>query len=180
MNYTVAGYLLRRPEPADLELLHEYKNDPELAGMLGGFSLGYSMTDLREWMEFHRQRKDEVLWAIVAAESGICAGHLGLYQVDHRIRMAEFAILIGDRSAWGKGLGRACTSFALEYGFNELNLNRIHLSVLTTNERAIRMYRAVGFREEGVLRQAQFKNGRYVDVLLMSVLRKEYSSHALA
>lgn len=177
MYHRLKTCVLRPLEPSDLEALYLYKNDPTVAALLGGFSNGYSLTDLRDWLEYHRQRKDEILWAIAHADDNHCLGHVGLYQIDHRIRMAEFAIMIGEHAAWAKGLGRACTQFALEYGFDQLNLNRIHLSVLASNERALRLYRSLGFSEEGHLRQAQFKNNQYMDVLLMAMLREEYQAH---
>jgi RimJ/RimL family protein N-acetyltransferase len=174
MKLAIDGFILRKPEPADVKALYRQKNDAEIAAMLGGFSTGYSETDLAEWVEYHRKRSDEVIWIVAREADNECVGHVGLYQIDHRVRSAEFAILLGDRNAWGKGLGLACTRFAADYGFRQLNLNRIHLSVLATNERAIRLYLSAGFREEGRLRQAQYKNGQYVDLILMSLLRDEY------
>ncbi len=175
MNYQLGSFLLRRPEPEDLKALYQQKNDPQIASLLGGFSVGYAMADLEEWLEYHRKTTNEALWVVVDAEnSNECVGHVGLYNIDFRIGMAEFAILLGNPRVWGKGLGKACTNFALQYGFNELNLNRIYLSVLATNERAIMLYHSLRFAEEGRLRQAQYKNGHYVDVLLMSILREEY------
>jgi ribosomal-protein-alanine N-acetyltransferase len=173
MNYQIGEFTLRHPEPVDLKALYQQKNEPEVAAMLVGFSTGYSMADLSDWLEHHQQVTDEVLWVIADAGSNQCVGHVGLYKIDHRIRSAEFGILIGDRSVWGKGLGRACTKFALDYGFQELNLNRICLSVLATNERAISLYNSLRFKEEGLLQQAQYKGGRYIDVLLMRILREE-------
>jgi len=178
MHYDVAGYRLRKPELSDVDALYVVKNDAEVAGMLGGFSTGYSKADLEAWIAFHREAKDEALFVIADAKDR-AVGHVGLYKVNHRIRSAEFAIVIGDRSIWGKGLGRACTRFAIEYGFDELNLRRIYLEVLATNERAIKLYRALSFVEEGRLRQAQWKRGRYIDVLVMGLLSEEYRRNPL-
>lgn len=178
MIHHINGLILRRPELSDLETLYQQKNDPEIAAMLVGFSHGYAQADLRDWLEFHRQCKDEVLWAIIKADSQKCIGHVGLYQIDLRVRNAEFGIIIGDKSFWGKGVGRACTKFAIEYGFQQLNLNRIQLSVLANNARAIKLYRTLGFCEEGCLRQAQYKNGEYLNVILMGLLRAEYITDA--
>ena len=166
--------VLRRPEPKDTDALYEQKNDPEVAALLGGFSTGYAHEDIRQWIEAHRTRIDEVLWVIAADDDDRCLGHVGLYRIDHRIRAAEFAIMLGDRSVWGRGIGRRCTGFAIQYGFLELNLNRISLQVLATNERALHLYTSLGFREEGRLREAQFKGGDYIDVIQMSLLRAEY------
>lgn len=169
--------VLRRPEPEDIEALYQQKNDPEIASLLGGFSNGYSREDLRRWMESHRARSDEVLWVIALPDGDRCLGHVGLYQIDYRIRSAEFAIMLGDRSVWGRGLGKRCTQFMVEYGFRNLNLNRVSLQVLASNPRALQLYRSLGFREEGCLRQAQFKNGEYIDVILLSVLSSEFAQN---
>jgi RimJ/RimL family protein N-acetyltransferase len=62
----------------------------------------------------------------------------------------------------------------LRYGFDTLNLNRIFLRVFASNPRAIRSYEKADFIHEGRMREAEFRNGQYVDVLLMSVLRSEW------
>lgn len=174
MHHLVEGHLLRKPEPRDVEALYQQKNDPEVASLLGGFTTGYSREDLSRWVEYHRTRAGEALWVIAKADTDRAVGHVGLYEIDHRIRTAEFAIMLGDKSAWGKGLGRACTEFAVRYGFEQLNLNRVSLQVLATNTRARGLYESIGFVVEGTLRQAQFKDGAYVDVILMSILRSEH------
>ena len=62
----------------------------------------------------------------------------------------------------------------LEYGFNTLNLNRIDLKVNDFNSRAIKCYQKIGFIEEGRMRQSCFRNGKYHDQIIMSVLRSEW------
>ena len=79
--------------------------------------------------------------------------------------------MIGEKSAWGKGLGTEVTRYVLDYAFDALNLNRVHLTVLATNPRAIAVYEKLGFEREGVMRQAQFKRGAYIDVVVMGKLR---------
>jgi diamine N-acetyltransferase len=63
----------------------------------------------------------------------------------------------------------------LQYGFNTLNLNRISLQVYHNNLRAIRSYEKAGYVHEGRKRQGMFQNGEYIDILLMSVLRSEWT-----
>ncbi len=175
--HQIGDYIVRIPEPSDLEYLYNQKNDPEISVLLGGFSTGYSMDDMKDWLQFHRKRSDEIIWSIIKKDNGTCVGHVGLYEIDYRIRSAEFAIMIGDKSAWGKGLGNNCTVFAVKYAFNELNINRVHLTVLTTNTRAIDLYKSIGFVVEGTMREAQYKGGKYIDILMMSLLRSEYRSN---
>lgn len=173
MNHEVAGVLLRRPESRDAAALYAQKNDVEVASLLGGFSKGYSEADIAGWIEAHRGRSDEALFVIADGSTNVCLGHVGLYNIDHRIRSAEFAIMIGDKDAWGRGLGTEITAHMLDYGFKWLNLNRIELTVLASNARAIALYEKLGFTREGVKRQAQYKSGRYVDICLMAKLRED-------
>lgn len=173
MLHDLGPVWLRKPEPEDLPALYAQKNHPDTRAALGGFTTGYAMADLRQWMEAHRTRADEVLWVVAEADTNRCLGHVGLYRIDSRIRSAEFAILLGDPQAQGRGLGKRCTRFMLDYGFLELNLHRIELTVLATNARAIALYERLGFRHEGRLRDAQFRDGAYVDVLAMALLASD-------
>lgn len=167
-------YLLRKPEPSDIPSLYIFKNDQQISSMLGGFHSGYSESDIDAWIETHKLLKNEVLWVIADSHDNSCLGHVGLYNIDHRIRSAEFGLLIGRKDKWGIGLGSDITKEVLHYGFSQLNLNRISLTVLQTNNRACSLYQKLGFVPEGTLRSAQFKDGRYVDLLCFSLLRDEY------
>jgi [ribosomal protein S5]-alanine N-acetyltransferase len=173
MHLLLPTVLLRKFEPEDAPSLYRYRNDPDVARGLGGFSSGYSLQAMKDWIERRGQSSEDLVWAIADKESNTCLGHAGLYHIDHRVRTCEFGILIGDSSRWGKGIGREVTCALLTYGFDELNMNRVELSVLASNARAIRLYQSLGFVEEGVKRAAQYRAGEYLDVVLMSILRSE-------
>jgi RimJ/RimL family protein N-acetyltransferase len=64
----------------------------------------------------------------------------------------------------------------LRHCFETLNLNRVFLRVYGGNARARRSYQKAGFVEEGCMRQALYRDGRYDDVYIMSVLRSEWNS----
>jgi RimJ/RimL family protein N-acetyltransferase len=74
----------------------------------------------------------------------------------------------------GIGYGRWIYDAILMYGFGSINLHRIWLAVLESNAHAIRLYEKKGFTHEGRLREAVFRDGRYVDYLLMSILEQDY------
>jgi RimJ/RimL family protein N-acetyltransferase len=61
----------------------------------------------------------------------------------------------------------------LHYAFGPLGLNKVSLDVLEYNERAIRVYERLGFRPEGIHREDVYKEGRFVDVIRMSILARE-------
>jgi len=101
-------------------------------------------------------------------------GNTGLHNVEPVTREAEFGIFIGEKSYWNQGLGREATLLTLKHGFEDLNLNRIFLYVFENNLRGIASYKASGFVQEGTLREAIYKNGRYYNVLVMSILHSEW------
>ena len=175
MHHELGEYMLRKPEPHDVDALYRWKNDETVANMLVGFTTGYTRADLAKWVDFHRSAADEAFFMIARKSDDVAIGHVALYQLNHRLGIGDFAILIGDRSTWGKGLGRAATRWMCEYGFTQLNLRRITLGVLVTNDRAHKLYKSLGFVEEGRLREAQLKNGKYVDVILMAAFREEFT-----
>jgi RimJ/RimL family protein N-acetyltransferase len=90
------------------------------------------------------------------------------------MRTAEFRIFLGNKAYWTRGIGTECTKLMVVYGFEKLNLNRIWLGVNADNIGGVRAYEKAGFIKEGILRQEQYRNFRYYDVVRMSVLRSEY------
>ncbi|MGQ9648711.1 MAG: GNAT family N-acetyltransferase [Phycisphaerae bacterium] len=127
----------------------------------------------------HNLRRTAFLRAATKASCGskTCAQNAqksrskGLNPISHS---ASFGINIGDRGFQNKGYGTEATLLCLRYGFEEPNLNRIALSVFSNNSRAIRCYQKASFVQEGCLRQAVFRNGRYENEYRFAVLREEW------
>lgn len=169
------GLKFRLPELEDASDLHKMRNDELAVESLGGFSIGMTLEAAQKWVADKGKYGSDIIFMISPLEDQKIIGHVGLYKIDHRIRSAEFAILIGDREFWGRGLGKTATLFALEFAFFQLNLNRISLQVLANNDRAVSLYQKVGFKREGILREAQFKYGKYLDIIEMAILKAEYT-----
>jgi len=89
--------------------------------------------------------------------------------------MAELQIRIGDAADRGRGVGSEAVGLLLRFAFDDLNLQRVQLHVFADNAAAIRVYEKAGFVREGVLRQAAHIGGKYVDVVLMGILREDYA-----
>jgi len=62
----------------------------------------------------------------------------------------------------------------LSYAFDRLDLHMVELWSLAPNERALRAYRACGFAVDATLRERSFKDGGFVDRVIMSVTREEF------
>jgi RimJ/RimL family protein N-acetyltransferase len=107
-------------------------------------------------------------------------GTIGLVSINHQHRTAELGIGIGERDCWSRGLGTEATRLIVDYAFNLLGLHNVMLRVFSYNERAIRAYRKVGFKEIGRRRESQRIGARVYDVVLMDCLATEFGASTLA
>lgn len=123
-----------------------------------------------------RKRNDIIHFAIIDKTSDKHIGCCSLSQIDWISRSAELARIIGEKEFRGKGIGTEVGEILLNYGFINLNLNRIWLGNIITNKSAINSVDKLGFHADGILRSAVYKNGFYCDVKISSVLREEYLS----
>jgi RimJ/RimL family protein N-acetyltransferase len=130
--------------------------------------------DLEEIYRASTEASDTVAFAIVDKEAGGTVGCCGLYAIQWICRRADFRIISGEPSAWNKGFGSEAARLTVAYGFDKLNLETIYLGVNTENKGAIKSYENAGFVREGVRRKLIYRNGRYYDALMMSILREEY------
>ncbi|MEP7301680.1 MAG: GNAT family protein [Caldimonas sp.] len=76
----------------------------------------------------------------------------------------------------GQGYGRACVRLLVEMAFRDLGAHRFWLDVKEKNERALALYRAEGFVEEGRLRDSVRSGGGYDSLIVMSMLEPEYDA----
>ena len=161
----------------DLVYLNKWRNDREVIDCLGSPFRFVSPKVDESWLaNYHANRGYAVRLAICEATSHILIGAVYLLSIDWVSRSSEFAIWIGEKSSQGQGAGLFATREALRHAFLDLNLNRIYLTVLEDNARALALYKKVGFKVEGALRQAVFKNGKYFDMTQMSILADDYRS----
>ena len=106
----------------------------------------------------------------------LTAGTIGLSHIDWRNRTAEFGwFLIGEPKRRSWGYGSEAIFLLLDYAFNHLNLNKIWLQTMTLNKVASAVYRKMGFRGEGILREQKFKNGEYIDIYIYGLLRGDFN-----
>ncbi len=163
---------LRPMQPADLPKFVEWLADAEVRRWLAAVQEPPTLQDEIDWYESTRANPDSVLWSIETLDGQLVGTiELRLSPASHR---AELGIAIQDKSQWNKGYGTDAVNLVLDYGFNDLDLNRVELTTDAENLRGRHCYEKCGFVEEGVLRQHRFVEGRFGDTISMSVLREEW------
>ena len=166
---------IRPIQLGDTEKIVKWRNNPKVKKQL------YTQSDLT--LEQHNnyfQSKiltGEVKQFIIVVDDDnkeLEVGTTFLKSIDNYSHKAEFGIFIGEDTSRVKGYGSQATKLTLDYGFKELGLNRVYLTVLADNSIAINAYKKVGFQLEGILKQDYKRNNTFVDVAIMGIVREDW------
>lgn len=167
-------YRLRELERKDLPTINKWRNDPELISLLGApYRFINPMVD-EKWFDNYMSARNNTVRCSIVDDNNEIVGLITLASIDHLNQSAELHIMIGEKDNQGKGAGTFAVKAMLEHAFYNLNLHRIELSVLENNHRARHLYEKVGFIYEGTKRQAKYKNGSFIDMLIYAVLKDDY------
>jgi RimJ/RimL family protein N-acetyltransferase len=167
---------LRAPEPEDAERAYRWINDREVTRTLMA-RYPFSLEAEKEWAT-NASKPNEFSEARFAIETkdGVHIGFCGLHRGSPEDRHAELGIMIGEKEYWSQGHGTDAMLTALRFAFYQMNLHKVSLGVFEFNARAQAVYRKCGFVEEGRRREEYYQDGRYWDVVWMSVLRREFEA----
>lgn len=170
-------YKLRELKKEDLQRINKWRNDNELINCLGApFRYINLDVDYRWYDSYIQNRSTNIRCAIVEINNeDDILGLVSLTNIDYINRSAEFHIMIGNKDNRGKGIGYFAATEILKHAFNNVNLNRIELGVLESNLQALKLYEKIGFKREGVMRQSTYKNGEFVNMIMMGILKNEFS-----
>lgn len=157
---------------ADSETMLRWINDRDLV-LLSAAYRPVDETNHREWFDAIRKRSDVVIFGIRELATGRLIGSCQLLAINLMHRKAELQIRIGEMDAQDRGYGKEAVRLLVDFAFRDLNLHRVELTVFDGNDRALKTYLAAGFVREGVLRQAAYIDGRYVDLIVMGLVRDE-------
>jgi RimJ/RimL family protein N-acetyltransferase len=148
--------------------------DKEVDKYLGSDHSGLTLRKEREFIKQSRRKKNAMRWAIYTKD-GAHIGSAGLHEIDLEKNLkAVWGICIGEKNYWNQGLGADTLKTVLRFSFNKLKLNRIELGVFPHNPRGRRCYAKCGFKAEGVKRQSIRKNGKFIDEIIMGMVKDDY------
>ena len=164
-----ARVALRPVEERDYPQIHRWQNDPEVWWWMD-HEEPFSLADVAE---SERRARDEGHPYIIEVD-GRPIGRIGLDGVRRRDRICRLSVFIGERGDWGQGLGTDAIDALLAHAFDRLDLHQVEVCSLAPNERAIGAFRHCGFTEEARLADRSWKDGRWVDHVVMTVTRERF------
>ena len=166
---------LRPLEPAqDYHKYSIWRNDEEIRRYYSVYPT--SDTRGKERLEDLYKSFGHIIFGVALKSDNTLIGLVGLKDINLLNQSAEFYNII-DRSAWGKGYGTEATKLMIRYGFMELNLNRIQTQDIEENIGGWRADEKAGFKYEGTLREAIPRFGKFHNVRVYSILRREFTEN---
>lgn len=167
---------LNRIQRADCATIARWSDDMEYQRLLRRSEVFPGTAEEFEGWIFSRRDEDGYMAAIRTLADDTLIGMLEINRVMRQARHCMFWIGIGEPTYRGSGYGSDAIRILLRFAFQEMNLNRVGLEVMSYNTRAIATYERLGFQHEGRQREMVFRDGVYYDILLMSILHREWQA----
>lgn len=167
---------LRALEVNDHILINKWRNNPEIKKNFAANSFFVSSERDKKWVEERilNDRKDLTL-VICLKENNKMIGFTSIKDIDHWNKKVEWSgIVIGEEKDRGKGYSVEVQKLVLQYLFYDLGMNRVYAYQLEANQASIAMVKKIGFEIEGVVRESLFKDNKYQNLLLISILKSEF------
>jgi RimJ/RimL family protein N-acetyltransferase len=173
MNINGKIVTLRAIEKDDLELMRQMLNDPEIEGLVVGWAFPVSKYQQELWYENNINDKNNLRF-IIETEIDGAVGIATLTNIDWKNRRATHGIKLARRENRTKGIGTDSVMSIMRYAFDELQLNRLDGSWFDDNTASKMLYQKCGWKVEGRIRDCIYKNGKYRDLDIVGILKKEY------
>lgn len=166
---------LRPIERTDLVFLRDLANDPVVRQNVVGWDWPLSLEGQEKWFDRGIDTSTTRRF-IIEGDEGEPVGLTGLWDINWRNRTAKSAVKIGGRpDVRGRGYGTRSVHSLMDFAFNDVGLNRLYSTILDFNEASISTYtKKSGWKIEGVARQHIYRDGCFVDLMHIGILRDEY------
>lgn len=164
-------------EEEDIDAIYRWKNDDELNKMTVGLNRKICRDDVAKWVRVRMPHNPyEVYWAIcVNDETKKIIGYAQLTEIHFINSSANFSgIMIGEKDYQDGFAWLETYLFIMEYAFERLGLNRLYGTSILGHKETNNIGKLLLWTGEGVMRQAVYKNGRFYDAVIGSILKQEY------
>jgi RimJ/RimL family protein N-acetyltransferase len=169
---------LRAVEKEDLSLLRDWRNIPSFRRNFREVR-ELSFDDQYAWFESLQKTKHiNFMFSIVDLETRKIIGAAGLLYINWVIRSADFSFYIGEDNLYvaNNDKTKEAITLLLEYGFHNLNLNKIWMELYEFDSKKIDIFtNTFNFEVDGKLRENCFEDGKYWDSYIISLLKNDFS-----
>ena len=127
----------------------------------------------KEFLERMSRDPDAVFWAV--EHDGKLVGGTSIVRIDWKDGHGTTGTLLGDKTAWGKGLARELMQLRADYAFTQLPLRKLKSGYLEGNVASAKAQKAAGYREVGRWHGDKFIDGKWTDHVLTELMREDWA-----
>lgn len=165
---------LREVRPSDVNsTYYRWMNDLEVTRYLESRFYPNSMEGLQKYVAEKLGDPNNVFLAILLKEGDRHIGNIKLGPINWIHRFADVGLLVGEKDCWGKGYATEAIRLMVDYAFGTLNLHRLTAGCYENNMGSARAFLKAGFSQDGIRKSHFYSEGRYVDDILLGIVRPE-------
>jgi len=158
------------------ERYHRWMNDPAITQYLESRFVPHSIESLSSFIKQFQDDRNNIFLAIVTNNDDEHIGNIKLGPINWIHRSADIGIIIGEKSCWGKGYASEAITLLANFAFNSLNLHKLTAGCYETNQGSLKAFQKAGFQIEGVRKENNFSDGKYVDGVLLGKINHNDSN----
>ena len=169
--------ILRPLKRSDMAKTLEWRNNLELIKLTQGIRFPKTEEMESEWFDNALKDKSNrnIYFGIDEIETNKFIGIIQLNNIDWISKTAIWGFIIGDKEDRGKGYSVEAPNLLFDYAFNVLNLRKIFGYPIYFNKATLRMHEKIGsFKQEGCLKEHVYFDGKYFDVLILSLFKEDF------
>lgn len=151
-------------------------NDPAINQYL---ETRYYPQSLEAIKNFINSQQNNQFFAICCNNTDLHIGNIKLNILSEIHRRADLSLFIGNKDFWGKGIASEAIEQVTQFGFNQLNLNRIQAGIYHPNIASIKAFEKVGFIREGCLKEFSISNNTKLDLYYYGLTRESFYEQSL-
>lgn len=167
--------ILRQVTKDDAESMFVYMSDEEVMKHYGmePFRIADDALDEISWYQSIFEKKTGIRWGITLKGQGKVIGSCGFLNIVQQHYRTEIGYELS-RAYWGEGIASEALAAIIQYGFEQMNLQRIQALIDPPNASSIKLVERNGFMKEGLLRNYEFACGKFDDLLLYALLKQDF------
>jgi [ribosomal protein S5]-alanine N-acetyltransferase len=171
--------ILRKMNIDDAKEMFEYSSNREVTKYLS-----YDHMSIEEAEKYIQNKVEKyaqgecMIWGIEHKENRKYIGACGFTHWDTENNCAEIAYSL-NQDYWGRGIMGEIVDQLFQFGFEKMNLNRIEARCWSENNKSVRIMEKNNMKFEGIIREQIYVKGKYRDVKMYSILKREYKKQVV-
>lgn len=166
-------FRLRPPTRDDVPSMMKWFEDTEVTKFIN-VTFPLSLEAQLEWLDKTGRDPNRIYWVI--EHEGRAVGGTGILLIDWRHGHGSTGTVIGDKTAWGKGIAREVMQLRAHYAFTQTPLRKLKSGYVDGNEASARAQKAAGYKDVGRLHEEIFREGEWKDEILTELMRSDWES----